>query len=71
MYKACRHSSFVGAVGENIFMSEGYAGASTAVDGWMDSAGYRANILSQIWEREDIGVSSSKYGTYFVQMFCS
>ncbi len=67
LHRACR-DSFV--VGENIFMSSAYADASVAVDGWMGSSGHRANILSDVWQSEGIGVSSSIYGTYFVQIFC-
>lgn len=68
LIKACRHQR---SAGENIFMSTGYAEPSVAVEGWMNSSGHRANILLGHWQSEGIGVGSSIYGTYYVQIFCA
>lgn len=51
------------AGGENI--AWGYRTAEEVVDGWMNSAGHRANILSSNFNRLGVG----KSGTYWVQMF--
>ena len=51
------------AGGENI--AWGYRTAEEVVDGWMHSAGHRANILSSNFNRLGVG----KSGTYWVQMF--
>ena len=51
------------AAGENI--AWGYRTAEEVVDGWMNSAGHRANILSSNFNRLGVG----KSGTYWVQMF--
>lgn len=51
------------AAGENI--AWGYRTAEEVVDGWMHSAGHRANILSSNFNRLGVG----KSGTYWVQMF--
>lgn len=59
---------------ENIFNEYGYATdsvASNAVEGWMSSSGHRANILTQYWKNEGVGVAQAKDGTvYITQDFC-
>ena len=49
------------AAGENIAM--GYSTAQSVVDGWMNSEGHRANILTKI------GVGYTSNGNYWSQMF--
>lgn len=51
------------AAGENI--AWGYSTAKEVVEGWMNSPGHRANILSSDFNSIGIG----KSGTYWVQMF--
>ena len=67
-----------GAFGENImydFHSSGVFNperfAKTAVDGWMNSPGHRANILSPDFDRSGIGVAVTSRGTtaYATQVF--
>lgn len=54
---------FYSYAGENI--AWGYPTAKDVVEGWMNSPGHRANILSSNFNRIGIG----KSGTYWVQMF--
>lgn len=49
--------------GENI--AGGFSSAKKVVEGWMNSSGHRANILSSNFNRLGVG----KSGTYWVQMF--
>lgn len=53
------------AAGENI--AKGYATPAAVVDGWMNSAGHRANILSSTFTQ--IGVGYVADGNYWTQMF--
>lgn len=61
------------AIGENIYMTEGYAldapelGAMI-VSGWMNSAGHRANILSETFSEEAIGVSAAGESAYITEV---
>jgi uncharacterized protein YkwD len=59
---------YTGVSGENI--AAGYATPASVMDGWMNSAGHKANILSGAWE---IGVGyysgGGTYGVYWVQDF--
>lgn len=67
-----------GAFGENIMYDFHSSGAfnperfaKTAVDGWMNSPGHRANILSPDFDRSGIGVAINPGGTtvYATQVF--
>lgn len=51
--------------GENI--AKGYASPQKVVEGWMNSAGHRANILNAAFTQ--IGVGYVKDGSYWTQMF--
>ena len=56
--------------GENI--CAGYSTAADAVDGWMNSAGHRANILNSAFVHMGVGYhfqKNSLYGTHWVQLF--
>ena len=53
------------SAGENIAM--GYSSAASVVDGWMNSAGHRANILNGSYTQMGIGYVAS--GNYWCQMF--
>lgn len=45
--------------------------AQVTVDGWMDSPGHRKNILTEMFDREGIGVEISKDDkVYITQNFC-
>ncbi|MBL7002126.1 MAG: CAP domain-containing protein [Nitrosopumilus sp.] len=59
---------------ENIMYTEGYYGVDTiaiqSVDGWMDSSGHRANILTPYFKSEGIGVAKSGSEVYVTQNFC-
>jgi uncharacterized protein YkwD len=45
--------------------------ASDAVEGWMDSAGHRRNILDKTYERTGIGIAiDSEDKVFFTQVFC-
>lgn len=52
-----------GCCGENIYTGPDHAQA--AVEGWMDSAGHRANILSEGYQEMGVGI----VGTMYVQVF--
>ena len=65
-----------GAFGENIMYE--YRGrlpfnperfAKTAVDGWLESPGHRANILSPNFDRSGIGVALNGTTAYATQVF--
>lgn len=61
-------------VGENIFAtsSSSSAAAQQAFEGWMDSSGHKANILSSNFTEIGIGYSytaDSAYGSYFTAVF--
>ncbi len=51
--------------GENI--AKGYASPQAVVNGWMNSSGHRANILSASYTQ--IGVGYVSQGNYWTQMF--
>lgn len=55
------------SAGENI--AKGYATPQAVVNGWMNSSGHRANILSTTYTR--IGVGYVADGHYWTQMFIS
>ena len=56
------------AAGENI--AAGYYGASAVVDGWMNSTGHRANILSESYDYLATGYATGgAYGTNYCQKF--
>ena len=59
---------------ENLMWMEGYYGvdrvSTEAVDGWMDSPGHRANILTSYFQSEGIGVAFSGSEAYLTQNFC-
>lgn len=62
----------VGYRGENI--AAGYTSADDVMDGWMNSEGHRANILSENFGKLGVGYaydSSTDYKNYWVQMFRS
>jgi len=45
--------------------------AKTTVDGWMNSPGHRENILTEIYDREGIGVEiTHDHKVYVTQNFC-
>ncbi len=45
--------------------------AKTTVDGWMNSPGHRENILTEIFDREGIGVEiTDDHKVYVTQNFC-
>ena len=52
----------------------GYRGvnaiASATVDGWMNSPGHRANILTSYFQSTGIGVAISGNEVYLTQNFC-
>jgi uncharacterized protein YkwD len=58
---------YTGVRGENI--AAGYGDPAAVMEGWMNSSGHRANILSSAWE---IGVGyyqGGSWGAYWVQDF--
>lgn len=55
------------SAGENI--AKGYATPQAVVNGWMNSSGHRANILSSSYTK--IGVGYVADGNYWTQMFIS
>jgi uncharacterized YkwD family protein len=60
------------AAGENI--AAGYGSPSALVDGWMNSSGHRANILSTNFTQIGVGYaywSDSDYGAYWTAVFAS
>ena len=59
-----------GYIGENI--AAGYASPEAVVDGWMNSAGHRANILNCNYRHIGVGFASGgPYGSYWTQDFAS
>ena len=59
-----------GYIGENI--AAGYATPEQVVDGWMNSAGHRANILNCNYRHIGVGFAAGgPYGTYWTQDFGS
>ncbi|MCH7560783.1 MAG: CAP domain-containing protein [Thaumarchaeota archaeon] len=60
--------------GENIMYLDGYYGVDTVatetVNGWMNSPGHRANILTPYFQSEGIGVAISYNEVYVTQNFC-
>lgn len=57
------------AAGENI--AAGYPTAAAVVNGWMNSEGHRANILSSSFHKLGVGFASAEdaYGFYWTQLF--
>lgn len=53
------------SAGENI--AYGYSTPQSVVDGWMNSAGHRANILNSSYSRIGVGYVAS--GNYWTQWF--
>ena len=66
--------SYYCGIGENLFMTaEGGSTKSiarSAVRGWMNSSGHRANILNGIYSYEGIGIMITRTRTYVTQNFC-
>ncbi len=59
---------FYAAAGENIAM--GQKTAEAVMEGWMNSAGHRANILNSAYTSIGVGYAKSSEGvTYWVQIF--
>jgi len=60
-----------GPVGENV--AAGQRTLEQALSGWMDSAGHRHTMLSEIWSSFGMAVvsgrSGSRYGTYWAAIF--
>ena len=60
--------------GENIMFLEGYYGvdaiAAETVNGWMNSPGHRANILTPHFQSQGIGTNDSGNQVYVTQNFC-
>lgn len=55
-------------VGENI--AKGQKTASSVMNGWMNSSGHRANILSSSYSKIGVGYAKASNGTtYWVQIF--
>lgn len=62
------------AIGENIYMTEGYNLTSTAeaemiVQGWMNSPGHRANILGSQFTNSGVGVAVQGDKVYITAMY--
>jgi uncharacterized protein YkwD len=59
------------AVGENVARSTNYDGAAlkAVIDGWMQSAGHRENILSPIFSTTGVGVEWDGTRFYCTQVF--
>ena len=62
------------AIGENIYMTEGYKLSSTAeaemiVNGWMNSSGHRANILGTKFTHTGVGISVKGDSVYVTAMY--
>lgn len=55
------------ATGENI--ASGYRTPEQVMDGWMNSEGHRANILSSNFNKLGVGYIKTGSGTYWVQLF--
>ncbi|MCD8346715.1 MAG: leucine-rich repeat protein [Lachnospiraceae bacterium] len=55
------------ALGENIAV--GYASASSVMNGWMNSEGHRANILTSDYQSIGIGCFTQGGTVYWVQLF--
>ena len=53
--------------GENI--AWGYPSPEAVMDGWMNSAGHRTNILNPGWTHLGIGVHSAPGGPWWTQVF--
>lgn len=62
-------------VGENIYAGSGsYGSPSSAFEGWMDSPGHRANILSTNFTQIGVGYvyfADSQYRNYYVTVFAT
>lgn len=64
------YDGFVGASGENIaYGTAGYYDSAKVMNGWMNSSGHRANILSGSYTRMGVGVYTYNNYTYWVQLF--
>lgn len=51
------------ALGENV--AYGYASVSSVMDGWMNSSGHRANIVSSTFTHVGFGRAQSASGTWY------
>ena len=74
-YGGSQTTTYYSTGGENIMFLEGYYGeeniARQSVEGWMNSAGHRENILTSYFLSEGIGVAESENGKiYATQDFC-
>lgn len=58
---------FYSALGENI--AAGYRSAEAVMNGWMNSPGHRANILSDSFTGIAVGLVSDGGTRYWVQLF--
>ncbi len=58
-----------GTWGENV--AAGYGSAAGVVDGWMNSAGHRANILNPAFTRIGVAIATSADGTPYWTMVLS
>jgi uncharacterized protein YkwD len=74
--KVREHFGPYGAIGENIMMEQdtarafdAQAFARRAVQGWMGSEGHRANILSNRYDHEGVGVVINGSYAYATQVF--
>ena len=70
----CKKAAYMEEAGENLFKGDHIENeeelAAFVVDKWMNSEGHRANILSEEWEREGIGVYVKNNTVYVVENFC-
>lgn len=62
------------AIGENIYMTDGYAlssdkEAAMAVQGWMKSSGHRANILGAKFTHAGVGVATEGGTVYITAVY--
>lgn len=58
------------AVGENLFLSQNAPDPiSGAVEGWMESKGHRANILTQAYTHTGVGIWKDGNTHHFTQLF--
>ena len=53
--------------GENI--AYGYSSAESVMNGWMNSAGHKANILKSSYTQIGVGVVENRGTLYWVQLF--
>ena len=69
-WQRAERAGYDDAIGENVAM--GYRTPEAVMDGWMNSAGHRANILNCKAKAIGIGVAAASNGTlYWTQLFGS